>query len=256
MTNMSTKEIGESSHSGSCAPALHAVIDQYINGTELADLVEEHGVFVSKHLNTIMRVADSARYKKQKGINKTRMEVAELKTWQHALLRILDGPVHDRHVFWFCDEVGGSGKTYFAKYLVAMRDTFSVSNAKTADILYAYGGQKIVIIDLTRAQLERINFDVIEMLKNGMFLSTKYVSQQKLYDPPHVVIFANQMPDRSKLSEDRWRIFKREEDEFYEQLPRNTFDVMTRKQPVSLLTVDALDPQANIYEFRRLLKEK
>eukprot|EP00112_Aurelia_sp_Birch-Aquarium-sp1_P026323 Seg9278.1 transcript_id=Seg9278.1/GoldUCD/mRNA.D3Y31 product="Master replication protein" protein_id=Seg9278.1/GoldUCD/D3Y31 len=137
-----------------------------------------------------------------------------------------------------------------------MRDTFSVSNAKTADVLYAYGGQKIVIIDLTRAQLERINFDVIEMLKNGMFLSTKYVSQQKLYDPPHVVIFANQMPDRSKLSEDRWRIFKREEDEFYEQLPRNTFDVMTRKQPVSLLTVDALDPQANIYEFRRLLKEK
>lgn len=64
------------------------------------------------------------------------------------------------------------------------------------------------------------------------------------------------MPDRSKLSENRWRIFKREEDEFYEQLPRNIFDVMTRKQPVSLLTVDALDPQANIYEFRRLLKEK
>ena len=45
---------------------------------------------------------------------------------------------------------------------------------------------------------------MIEDLKNGRYFSTKYVSEMRIYKPPHVVCFANSEPNFAALSADRW----------------------------------------------------
>lgn len=64
----------------------------------------------------------------------------------------------------------------------------------------------IIIYDIPRTQLEYVNYDALEKLKNGMAMSGKYEGGMILMPHPHVVVFANQPPDESKLSSDRWFI--------------------------------------------------
>ena len=44
------------------------------------------------------------------------------------------------------------------------------------------------------------------MVKNGILYNTKYVSEMRVCDIPHVIVFSNGEPDRSKLSADRWDV--------------------------------------------------
>ena len=51
-----------------------------------------------------------------------------------------------------------------------------------------------------------MSYSAIESLKDGLLFSGKYEGGVKLFPPPHVVIFANFLPDMTKLSIDRWDI--------------------------------------------------
>ena len=129
-----------------------------------------------------------------------------LKPWQDTLYTELQGPPNDRTVQWVYDPLGNTGKTWFAKFLVIQDGAIRFENAKSADIKYAYNGQRIVIFDFCRSLENQINYEAIESIKNGIFLSTKYESQMKVFASPHVCVFANFMADLTKLSEGRWDI--------------------------------------------------
>ena len=58
-------------------------------------------------------------------------------------------------------------------------------NGKSADIKYAYDGQRCVVFDLSRSQESHVNYEVIESVKNGVVFSTKYESQMKVFKTPH-----------------------------------------------------------------------
>ncbi|AGA18265.1 hypothetical protein [uncultured marine virus] len=144
-----------------------------------------------------------ALFKKAK---RTRMELT-LKPWQDSLNGTLTTTVPDqRKVLWFWEATGGTGKTTMARYLVRNHGAFYCNGGKTTDIAYAYEEEKIVVFDFTRSQEEHINYGVIESLKNGMITSNKYQSCTKVFDIPHVVVFANFEPDYEKLSQDRWEV--------------------------------------------------
>ena len=69
-------------------------------------------------------------------------------------------------------------------------------DARSADIKYAYNGQKVVLFDITRSQPERFNYEVLESIKNGMIFSGKYESAVRIFaDVPHVVVFSNWGPE-------------------------------------------------------------
>lgn len=133
---------------------------------------------------------------------------SELRPWQQDLANELNGPINNRSIIWIVDPEGNRGKTWLAKYLVLHHpnDVIRLENGKSADIKFAYTGQKTVIFDLSRSQEDHINYEVIESIKNGIFLSTKYESCMRVYASPHVVVFSNFEPDRSKLSADRWDV--------------------------------------------------
>lgn len=113
----------------------------------------------------------------------------------------------EREVLWVHDPVGNTGKTYLSKVLIASNHAFRCTNGKSKDIAYAYNGEPIFIMDLSRSLEDHVNYDIIEQIKNGLIFSPKYESKHKIFKPPKVLILANFKPDLSKLSNDRWQKF-------------------------------------------------
>ena len=67
----------------------------------------------------------------------------------------------------------------------------------------------VVFFDCPRSkQGEFIQYDFLEEVKNGFVFSSKYESRNKAFDSPHVVVFMDEQPDMTKLSEDRYNILE------------------------------------------------
>ena len=132
----------------------------------------------------------------------------QLRPWQERLVTSLiqETKTATRTVHWYWEAVGMTGKTTMATYLTRNHNAFYCTGGKTNDICHAYNEEKIVVFDFARSLQEHINYQAIEMLKNGILFSGKYNSSMKIFDPPALVCFANYPPDESKLSADRWNI--------------------------------------------------
>lgn len=129
--------------------------------------------------------------------------VENLRPWQQEevdLLKVQD----DRTVRFIVDDVGNTGKTALGKWLVENMDAFYCTGGKIADIMHAYERQEYVVFDMARCKdHETWPYEVMEFMKNGMGFSGKYESKMKKFNPCKIIVFANCMPDTSKLSRDR-----------------------------------------------------
>lgn len=135
--------------------------------------------------------------------------IGMLHPWQQDLFDKLQGEPDDRTILWIYDLVGGAGKTGFSRKMAADHGAFVVNHGKTADIAHCIAANpEIVIMNIVRDCEERINYAVLEQLKDGQIMQSKYASRMRYFDPPHVVVFANFAPDTSKLSADRWRVYE------------------------------------------------
>lgn len=139
----------------------------------------------------------------------------KLNGWQEELFQIISGKPDDRKVIWIYDKMGGIGKSRMARWMM---------NNKLAYVIKQFGGEyhasttikeaiesgwdkKVLIADLTRSNADKDIYSPIEAIKDGMMTSVKYGGKTICFDPPHVVIFANFLPDVKKLSMDRWDIW-------------------------------------------------
>ncbi|MEO5351244.1 MAG: hypothetical protein H7836_16605 [Magnetococcus sp. YQC-3] len=128
------------------------------------------------------------------------------KDWQQRIIDVVESKPDPRKVFWVTDKLGNTGKTWLGLYLKLKYKAAYFNNSKTADIAYAYNGERTVVFDLARSNEEMVNYQIIEQIKNGILFSPKYQSATKVFNHPHVIIFSNFPPDRSKMSDDRWVI--------------------------------------------------
>lgn len=112
------------------------------------------------------------------------------------IVELISGQPHSRNIYWYTDIIGGAGKTTFASWIVAKypKEVFRCTNSKSKDIAYAYKGERIVIFDLARCEQSKINYGIIETLKNGFIFSPKYESVSKHFAIPHTIVFANANP--------------------------------------------------------------
>lgn len=143
-------------------------------------------------------------------------QILDLYAWQASIVDICNGPINNRIVHWVYDAIGGRGKTELCKYLVSNYNAHMFFAGKHADMAYMYPmdpPRKVVCLDLTRDVEERVPYSFMENIKNGMIQSTKYDSHMKCFPSPHLFVFANFLPDTSKLSYDRWRIINLNENE-------------------------------------------
>ena len=131
------------------------------------------------------------------------------KLWQQKVIKIVLKEPDERTINWFYEEIGNTGKTFLTRYLLSAHPSCTrFENAKSADLKYAYNGEHIVLFDRSRSSEHIFNYEALESLKNGSMFSPKYESASKVYKIPHVVVFANWLPDMCRLSLDRWNIVK------------------------------------------------
>lgn len=139
----------------------------------------------------------------EKNVRRTEFELRD--GWQSELNRELLEDPDNRKIIWYCDTTGNVGKSFFANNWEG-KTKYIINGGKSADIYYAYFYEEVIFFDLARQKEDIVAYDVMENFKNGYFLSTKYQVKRVKFNVPHVVVFANFMPDQSKLSADRWDI--------------------------------------------------
>lgn len=150
------------------------------------------------------------------------LEGKTLKNWQMDILNMMFTEADERTINWYYDPIGNSGKTTLAKHLCLNHaGKILYISGKSADVKYGVktfldnenNDLKMAIFDFTRTVENFISYESIESIKNGIFYNTKYESGMVIFNCPHIVIFANFMPDMSKLSKDRWNVIDIEEEE-------------------------------------------
>lgn len=142
----------------------------------------------------------------------TRLSHLILSEWQQNIENIYKTTPDDRSVYWIVDLEGGKGKTLFCKYMQSRyRDVCVISATKSADIItLAENYYSTYLIDIPRCIGEFCPFNAIEQLKNGFVTDCKLKKSARVINcaPPHIFVFSNFYPDKSKLSADRWKILE------------------------------------------------
>ena len=140
--------------------------------------------------------------------------IQELKPWMKKLNEIINEPANDRHVYWIWEPNGRVGKSQYCKYLCANHDAIYIDEGKKTDLINIVYNKKtlnsrtIICIDIPRDNENNVSYKAIEQFKNGMICNTKYETGMRLFNAPHIIIFCNYPPIKTKLSSDRWKIYE------------------------------------------------
>lgn len=179
------------------------VLDYVLAGHSETDVMREYPEMYMKHGPQLRLMIEKLQVKKV-----DLAPVDHLYDWQERIDNIAAGPVDPRKIYAFIDFTGNKGKTWICQYLINKYGSHNVAyftGGRTQDIVFAYHGEKIVCFDFSRDP-EQISYDAIEHLKNGIMFSGKYSSCTKMFNKPHVFLFANFELNAGKLSADRWDI--------------------------------------------------
>lgn len=174
---------------------------------DLVKIREEHSDVYAKYTRFCLEyITDHYPGKK--------LECHTLKGWQENLRTLLAEEADDRTIIFVVDEVGNSGKSWFAHWYAQQEKNVQVMlPGKKADMAYALDSTiRVLFVDAPRSkQGDFIQYDFLEDVKNGYVFSTKYESRIKTLNRVHVVVNMNESPDMSKLSTDRYHIIKIDE---------------------------------------------
>lgn len=133
--------------------------------------------------------------------------------WQEQAIDLIRGDIHPRFVYWFADANGAAGKTSLCKHIVLRwGNRCRYFNGCSRDILFALASHidkydcDIALFNLSRQDMNKVSYKSLEILKDGIGFSGKYESCQLVFNPMHVLVFANFFPEYEMLSADRWKV--------------------------------------------------
>lgn len=139
----------------------------------------------------------------------TFVELDEPYGWQLKVIDILKEKPDKRTIYWFWESDGHVGKSDLAKWLYVNMDAM-VCSGKSADIKHMIAKRDthptIIVYDVPRRNIQFVNYTTVEEIKNGLFMSGKYEGSMVCMANPHIVVFANEPPQTSEMSKDRWKI--------------------------------------------------
>lgn len=171
------------------------------------------------------------------------VKVEKMWGWQLNVIKIIEAIADARKIYWFWEPTGKMGKSALCKYLCVRHGALmvcgSAKDMKCGIQKWMENNKgrepKIILIDLPRSiDTDYISYSGLEEIKNGCFFSPKFEGGMCLYNPPHVIVFANERPVEDKLSSDRWEIervkFIPDNDIFFS--PENSEDEETRNDNI------------------------
>ena len=196
-------------HNNNTSNAVYDIAQKMADGECVATICEDPAQckIYTRHFKAIERITHSITQKTMRQHVMDNGKDIKWKVWQQKIIKILLKQPDERTVHWVYEDVGNTGKTFLTRYIMSAHPScICFENAKSADLKYAYNGENIVLFDLSRSSEHIFNYEALESLKNGRMFSPKYESASKLYHIPHVVVFANFISDKMRLSMDRWNI--------------------------------------------------
>lgn len=137
--------------------------------------------------------------------------------WQKWCIDRFSAPCNeDRDIIWIYNAKGCAGKSKLMKWMMykgydmARVPMGTATQIKTS--IVGKGPKEIYLVDLPRVRGadERINevFSALEEVKNGWVESAMYgKSDDILMEPPHVMVFSNEVPNMAMASPDRWKVY-------------------------------------------------
>lgn len=150
---------------------------------------------------------------KDRYTGKDLLSIQNLYPWQKAVYDRIETEPDERKIYWIYDPVGCTGKSKFCKMMAFLKKAKTFPWGRTQDLLHQLVSckpSKAYLFDLTRTKQNEVStndlYSTMESIKNGFVLSTKFVTKELYFDPPHVFVFANILPDRTKMTQDRWVI--------------------------------------------------
>lgn len=176
---------------------------------------------------------DSKNYKKKKPSTVEIMKQRILnqydgivwKVWQQKCLDLIEEVSNSsdgarinsirRKIRWLWERDGNIGKSFLAKYIVCKYPNVCLIEGGGKDIrnqiLTLYDSPQfnpdrplIAIVDIPRVSQGYISYATMEAVLNGCFYSPKYEGGVVVLDKVVMICFANDRPEREKMSEDRW----------------------------------------------------
>jgi hypothetical protein len=126
-----------------------------------------------------------------------------------------EDPLFGRDIHWIWEPEGNIGKTVLATYLFDSGEDVAVVSGAKKDMKHVVSEMvndgimpKLVVLDIPRINAEHFSIAGVEEIKNGFFMSEKFESKFCRYNRPWVCCFANCPPNTTKMSIDRYKIFK------------------------------------------------
>ena len=108
---------------------------------------------------------------------------------------------------------GNDGKTQLCKYLCVHKNALILAGNENdmkfgvTDYISKNGvGPKIIILNIPRGKIHKIDWGGIEQVKDGIFFSPKFKGSMCTYNSPHIYIFTNEEVDTSHLTNDKWKL--------------------------------------------------
>lgn len=138
--------------------------------------------------------------------------ITNLYSWQKDIENLILEEPDDRSINWYYDSRGNIGKSAFIKYCVITHKVLYIAGGKYGDIMniiFNTNMDKIncIMLDIPRANEGNVSYASLESIKNGLICNYKYETGTKIFNSPHVIVFANFAPKHAyKLSADRWKI--------------------------------------------------
>ena len=125
----------------------------------------------------------------------------------------------DREIIWVVGQKGNEGKKWFQEYLETFYGYVRVMRLdlkmKTANVLHVLTKRPLSTTDIflfnepLAVNHESCNYSILESIKDGTAVSSKYNNDIMRFKIPNIVIvFSNHIPNTRELSKDRWKIFR------------------------------------------------
>ena len=187
--------------------------DEYHNEMNIGEVVRD--VMIAEDIEP-QSLRDQYHHALKVSKPKIPKEKLPLREWQNLLLDNLKPT--QREIIWICGRVGAEGKSWFQNYLEELytpKRVFRTSiDAKKESILHSLSKRTLPILDIFMFNIPRsfeardVPYTLFEDIKDGFAISTKYDSKQlRFVNPNIVIVFANYMPAKFKVSNDRWSIY-------------------------------------------------
>lgn len=133
--------------------------------------------------------------------------------WQNDAFPIIECKPCRRTIHWFWDLIGNTGKTEFIRHLTSFHGALLIQGS-AEDIKHAVAKRvkdtgvnpMIILLELTRSMDKPVSYQGLELVKSGIFTSTKYNHFEVNMNPPHLFVFSNFEPRIGALSSDRWAV--------------------------------------------------